>query len=338
MTDAHDNRNGSSRTGTPEDALTVQFARPGAVLLQRASLRPPQEDDVVLRVHHSAISSGTEKLLYTGRMPWFPGLAWPLIPGYEAVGECIAAGPRSGRAVGDWLFAPGGRCHDDAADLFGAASSALVTPGARTVRVPREIGAQGALLALAGTARHALRGGPAVAPDLVVGHGVLGRLLVRVAEALGAPRPSIWERDPSRHADPGHGLAIDPAADTRRDYGWVVDASGDPRVLDVLMPHLRRGATVTLAGFYADPVQFAFAPAFTREPLIRIAAEWSPGDPDDIAAWVADGRLSLDGLITHRRRAEEAAPAYEQAFTDSACLKMVLDWRDPTPMTEIAHA
>jgi 3-hydroxyethyl bacteriochlorophyllide a dehydrogenase len=39
-----------------------------------------------------------------------------------------------------------------------------------------------------------------------------------------------------------------------------------------------------------------------------------------------DGRLSLDGLITHRSAASDAGTAYATAFTDPACLKMILDW------------
>ena len=39
-----------------------------------------------------------------------------------------------------------------------------------------------------------------------------------------------------------------------------------------------------------------------------------------------DGHLSLDGLITHRASAADAASAYDRAFTDPACLKMILDW------------
>ena len=37
---------------------------------------------------------------------------------------------------------------------------------------------------------------------------------------------------------------------------------------------------------------------------------------------------SLDGLITHRAPAADAAAAYATAFGDPDCLKMVLDWRD----------
>jgi 3-hydroxyethyl bacteriochlorophyllide a dehydrogenase len=46
-----------------------------------------------------------------------------------------------------------------------------------------------------------------------------------------------------------------------------------------------------------------------------------------VNALLADGRLSLDGLITHRQAAEAAPDAYRTAFTDAACLKMILDWR-----------
>jgi bacteriochlorophyllide a dehydrogenase len=38
------------------------------------------------------------------------------------------------------------------------------------------------------------------------------------------------------------------------------------------------------------------------------------------------GALSLDGLITHRAAASDAGTAYATAFTDPACLKMILDW------------
>ena len=42
------------------------------------------------------------------------------------------------------------------------------------------------------------------------------------------------------------------------------------------------------------------------------------------------GQLSLDGLITHRQASSDAPAAYRTAFTDPACLKMILDWRNGT--------
>jgi 3-hydroxyethyl bacteriochlorophyllide a dehydrogenase len=40
------------------------------------------------------------------------------------------------------------------------------------------------------------------------------------------------------------------------------------------------------------------------------------------------GTLSLDGLVTNRVPANDAATAYGEAFTNPSCLKMVFDWRD----------
>jgi len=64
-----------------------------------------------------------------------------------------------------------------------------------------------------------------------------------------------------------------------------------------------------------------------REARMRVAAEWRPNDLAAVTALIDAGRLSLDGLITHRAAAAEAPSAYRTAFSDPACLKMILDWR-----------
>jgi 3-hydroxyethyl bacteriochlorophyllide a dehydrogenase len=46
-----------------------------------------------------------------------------------------------------------------------------------------------------------------------------------------------------------------------------------------------------------------------------------------VIALAGEGRLSLDGLITHHQDATQADAAYRTAFGDADCLKMVLDWR-----------
>ena len=71
-----------------------------------------------------------------------------------------------------------------------------------------------------------------------------------------------------------------------------------------------------------------FVPAFLREARLRVAAQWQPEDMLAVRSLVEEGRLSLDGLVTHSRPATEAADAYTQAFDDLTCLKMVLDWRN----------
>ncbi|CAN5351036.1 hypothetical protein BH09PSE2_BH09PSE2_21360 [soil metagenome] len=119
---------------------------------------------------------------------------------------------------------------------------------------------------------------------------------------------------------------IHPDADDRRDYRAIHDVSGDPQLLDTLIARLARGGEVTLAGFYERPLSFSFPPAFMREARIRVAAEWKPDDVAETLRLVDSGALSLDGLITHRVAAAEADGAYRTAFSDPACLKLILDW------------
>ena len=64
-----------------------------------------------------------------------------------------------------------------------------------------------------------------------------------------------------------------------------------------------------------------------KEARFRIAAEWTQEDLMSTRALVESGALSLSNLITHTLNAADASDAYEIAFSDSGCLKMILDWK-----------
>jgi 3-hydroxyethyl bacteriochlorophyllide a dehydrogenase len=291
------------------------------------ALTPPGAEDVVVDISWSGVSTGTERLLWSGRMPHFPGMGYPLVPGYESVGRIVEAGPASGRKVGESVFVPGARCFGDVRGLFGGAAARVVSPGSRVLALDEDLGESGVLLALAATAQHAISGGSL--PDLIVGHGVLGRLIARIAVASGG-KPVVWETNPARRDGADGYAVIHPDEDARRDYRSIYDVSGDAGLLDTLVARLARGGEIVLAGFYAEPLSFSFPPAFAREARLRIAAEWAPADLALVGGLIAEGRVSLDGLVTHRRPAADAPEAYRTAFDDPACLKMVLDWRSPS--------
>ena len=306
------------------EALAVVLSGPGALSLNRLPLTDATDADVVVDVEWSGISTGTERLLWSGAMPHFPGMGYPLVPGYETVGRVVQAGPSSGGRVGDRVFVPGARCFGAVRGLFGGAASRLVVGGARVTPLDESLGEQGVLLALAATARHAMAGH--TLPDLIVGHGVLGRMLARLAVLEGGS-PTVWETNAARAEGADGYRVLDPAADIRRDYRAIYDVSGDAGLLDTLVSHLAPGGEVVLAGFYSERLSFSFPPAFMREATFRIAAQWQPADLAAVAALAAAGTLSLDGLITHRSGADGADSAYRTAFGDASCLKMILDWR-----------
>lgn len=305
-------------------AVILQSAR--KLGLGHLTLTDPAPGDVVVDITHSGISTGTEKLFWNGQMPPFPGMGYPLVPGYEAAGEVVEAGVDSGFRPGERVFVPGATCFQGAAGLFGGASKRIVTDASRVTRIDPDLKAEGALLALAATARHAMAGPNTQVPDLIVGHGVLGRLLARLTIAAGAPAPTVWEIDPGRMSGSKAYRVIHPDTDPRRDYTSVYDASGQGTLLNDLIGRIAKGGEIVLAGFYAEPISFAFPPAFMKEARLRIAAEWTADDMTATRALIDAGALSMDGLVTHVRPASDAAQAYETAFTDSGCLKMILDW------------
>jgi len=317
-----------TRIGKHVPVNAVVFEEPQAVALRQLEMRLPGKGEVLVDVEWSGISTGTEKLLWSGAMPPFPGLGYPLVPGYETVGRIASVGPDSRRTVGERVFVSGASCYGSIRGLFGGAASRMVVSDDKIVPVEEHLGEQAILLALAATAHHALTvGDDTLPPDLIVGHGVLGRLLARLAIAVGGRVPTVWETNAERASGSTNYNVVDPASDTRSDYRRVIDASGDPNIMDAIVPHMRRQGEIVLAGFYSSPLQLTFPPAFMREISIHIAAEWQRADLNSVKSLVESGSVSLDDLITHRQPAIDAEDAYRQAFSDPGCLKMVLDWR-----------
>lgn len=309
--------------------LAVVMQEPGRLALSRLDLTPPGDEDVVVEMDWSGISTGTEKLLWTGRMPNFPGMGYPLVPGYESVGRVTQAGARSGLEVGQTVYVPGAKCYGEVRGLFGGSASRVVLPGVRALAISERLGEHGVLLALAATAHHAHSAPGLQQPDLIVGHGVLGRMIARLAVLAGA-QPVVWETQAARRQGASGYTVIDPADDDRRNYRCICDVSGDASLLDTLIARLAPGGEIVLAGFYEASLSFTFPPAFMREARIRIAAQWQPQDLQAVLGHAEAGRLPLDGLITHRDQPAQADRAYRTAFSDPDCLKMILDWRAST--------
>ena len=307
-------------------ANAIVFQQPKSLAIKRLALPDMGATDVQVQVEFSGISTGTERLLWDGSMPAFPGMGYPLVPGYETVGRVVAAGDQATVPVGSRVYVPGSQCFQEARNLFGGSASRLIIPSARAMPIEETLAERGVLFALAATAYHAHSAPGTQQPDLIVGHGVLGRMIARLA-VLAGTKPVVWDTNQARRTGAVGYEVIDPSDDSRRNYKCICDVSGVGSLLDDLISRLAPGGEVVLAGFYDAPLSFVFPPAFMREARIRIAAQWSPPDLTAVIALAGDGRLSLDGLITHHHYATQADAAYRTAFGDADCLKMVLDWK-----------
>ena len=309
------------------EALAVVLNEPGCIALNRLALCEPGDDDVVVDIEWSGISTDAERLLWSGQKPAQSGFGYPVVPGYESVGRIREAGSSTRFTLGDRVFVPGARCFGSTSGHLGAAASRLVVPGAQVVPVQQSLEESAVLIALAASAQHALNATEAGSVDLVVGHGVLGRLIARIAMANGTEAPVVWEPSAARRDGADGYTVIDPALDRRRDYRSIIDTSGDSQLLERLISRLEPSGNLVLAGCYPEPLSFAFAPATQRNLRISVAIDWHPDDLIAVKGLAETGCLSLDDLITHRCPAEQASDAYRTAFSDPGCLKMILDWR-----------
>lgn len=305
----------------------VIFEKPGKLIVDQVDLTDCGKDDLVVEALWSGISTGTERMLWQGTMPQFPGMGYPLVPGYETVGEVVSADGQNKRHIGKRVFVPGSSHYKEVRGLFGGSASQLIVPADKVIETDKTLGPDAALFALAATAHHAVSLSGSNLPDLIVGCGVLGRLIARITVALGGQAPVIWETNSARRDLIDEFTIIDPAEDLDGRYDTIIDVSGDHSITDLLVQRLNPGGEIILAGFYSERINFAFAPAFMKEAKFRIAAEWKPEDIKAISNLLADGALNIGGLVSHSTPIGQAKTAYETAFNDPQCLKMILDWR-----------
>jgi len=311
-------------------STAVVFSRPKQLSLQALELPQVQAGQLELAVRYSGISTDAERMLWDGSMSGFTGVGYPLIPGFETVGQVVKAPQGAKLKEGDMVFVPGANCFPGVKSMSGGAASRLVVSDQIVVPVSDVLGVDAVLLALAATAYHAVSGGgvhaPFTPPDLIIGHGVMGRLLARLTVAAGCPAPTVWETQAELASGAQGYEVIRPEDDLRKDYKAIYHMNGDTFNLDYLIQRIQPGGEVVLAGLYRHGLQFSYSPAFSREARIRVSSEWKRPDLLAVNELVNRGQLSLKGLVTHVQAFHSANAAYETAFGDISCLKMVLDW------------
>jgi 2-desacetyl-2-hydroxyethyl bacteriochlorophyllide A dehydrogenase len=324
------------------NARQAFLTAPFAVAVRDVQLPEPAPNQILVRTEASVISAGTELAVYTGTHQWLkdpslPDWKFPFKPGYSAAGEVVAVGS----SVSEWK--PGDRVSYPG----NHASVELLTIGherGRLWQLPPGLEAETA--AWACVARYglgaAIRAGITLGRSAaVLGLGVIGQFALRSLIAAGA-RPVVgidavsMRRRAATAAGADH--VIDPGSEDVREQlakclgargaEVVADATGVPDAVPVAMSLACDGGQVVVVGsprgkakdvnFYDDLHRrylevtgahgnMLFEPAHTR-----LAGAW---DIDKAQNWLlaalASGRLSLDGLVTQRIRAEELSGAYE---------------------------
>ena len=332
----------------------VRFVAPNEVEVVDHSAAEPTAGEVTVETRCSAISAGTELLVYRGevdgsmaadeKLPGLGGtLSYPLRYGYAAVGDVVDVG--SG-VDPTWIGRP----------VFGfnPHESSFTARPEDLVAVPDGISYErAALLANAETAvNFNLDAAPRIGERIAVfGQGVVGLLTTALLaeapiETLVAVEPNPKRRSlaatmgADRVVDPS---TEDPVAAVRDATGGVdiaIEVSGRPSTLETAVESTRYDGRVVVGSWYGtkrEPV--ALGGRFHRGRIDIESSQVSTIDPSLRGRWdrqrrhsVAWNRLTsidVDALITHRLPVAEAPSAYRLLGDDRTDAVQILLTYEP---------
>lgn len=295
-----------------EEAMAFWLAEPGRGEIRSVPLRAPGPDEVRVRTLRSAISRGTETLVFAGEVPAsefdrmrapfqegsFPA---PVKYGYLSVGVVEHGPPElEGRTV--FCLYP----HQ----------TAYVVPASAVVPVPDGVPAERAVLAgTVETAVNALWDAAPLVGDrvAVVGAGMVGCCAARLLAGIPGVRVTLVDTQPSR-AEVAAALGVDFAApdDAPGDCDLVFHTSATAAGLRGALGLLRPEGTVIELSWYGDrQVTLSLGEAFHSSRLSIRASQ--------VGAVAAARRSSR----THRDRLTLALellrdPAFDALLTGSS--------------------
>jgi bacteriochlorophyllide a dehydrogenase len=314
----------------------VVIPKRNLIELRTVQVQEPRVGDVLIRTAYTSISAGTERMLLDGRMP-HPALLFPVVPGYETVGQVVQLGSKAPKELLDqWVYVGGARCFRGVNPAWGGQSEFISAEADRVVPLKGVAPDTGVILALGATALHGINVAKISRNDrvLVLGQGIVGQLAARLAKLAGAAHVVVADRVPVRLAASKADQIVDVShesldeAISENNINVLIEATGSMQALVGALPLLANNGRVLLLGYY-DNIHIPYAPIFMREAQILVAREWQFGPDGDLPRvrdMLASGQLDVTGLLTHRVPIRSIQAAYRLALEDPSCLKVVVEW------------
>ncbi len=305
-------------------ATAVWFADARMVDLREEALPSIGPADVRVEAIASAISHGTEMLVFRGQVP--PGLeldlptlrgdyGFPIKFGYACVGRVTEAGPNADLRTGQLVFA----LHPH--------QSSFVVPSTLATALPDGLDPLlGVFLANLETAVNImLDAAPRLGERVAVfGQGVVGLLVTQLLRRAGAGcviavEPIEQRRDLARQV--GADLVLSPSEAVGLELDVAIEVSGNTAALQQAIDCLAFGGTAVVCSWYGTkPVSLQLGGAFHRRRTRIVSSQVGSIDAALQPRWTHRRRLDvarallseleLAALITHRFPLPRAAEAY----------------------------
>ncbi len=295
----------------PDISSALWYSRQGQAEIRQETIRPPAADEVRVRTLFSAISRGTETLVWSGkvppsefgrmRAPFMAGdFPFPVKYGYAAVGRVEGGSPLLRNRT---VFA----LHPHQT-IFNVAASAVV-------ELPDTLPPQRAVLAAnMETALNAVWDAAPGPSDriAVVGAGVVGALVAYLCVHLPGADVTLVDINPGRAELAGAiGVGFAEPAGAKGDCDLVFHASGSPDGLQTAIDLAGEEATVLEMSWYGDaPVTAMLGGPFHSRRLRLVSSQVGKVAPSHRARWTHHRRLAAAAALLGDQRLDALlAPA-----------------------------
>ena len=317
-----------------EDVRAFWVTAPGRGEIRTESLARPAADEVVVRTVYSAVSRGTEALVFTGNVPateWqrmrapfqagdFPA---PVKYGYASVGV-VEHGPPE--LIGRSVFA-----------LY-PHQSRFIVPASAVHAVPG--GVPPARAVLAANMETAVNGMWDARPHVgdriaVVGGGTVGCLVAWLASRIAGCMVELVDINPRRGATAASlGVRFSDARSARKDADVVFHASGSPEGLEVALSLAGFESTVTELSWFGDTrVSMPLGGAFHSRRLSIASSQVGTVPPAQRGRWSHGRRMQLALSLLQ----EPALDALITGESDFDALPEVMAWLATAPGETLCH-
>jgi threonine dehydrogenase-like Zn-dependent dehydrogenase len=279
-------------SASADTASSLWYCGPGKAEIRQDLLSTPGAGEIRVKTLYSAISRGTESLVFDGRVPesefgrmrapFMDGdFPFPVKYGYAAVGRVEDGGPLRGRSV--FALHP----HQTAFNI--AASSLVALPD----DVPPHRAVLGANMETALNGVWDAAPGPADRIT-IIGAGVVGSLVAYLCGRLPGASVTLVDINPAR-AELATALGVDFAAPDKAqlDCDLVVHASGSPDGLNTALKLAGDEATVLEMSWYGDrAVSAPLGGPFHSRRLRLLSSQVGSIAPSHRPRWTYHRRLS----------------------------------------------
>lgn len=325
----------------------IVFESPMNVEINEFELPKLEEGQILTRTLLSGVSTGTETRVLSGQQD---GADFPLIPGYENLGEVIEVAPNCSLRVGDRVFVGKSESTGHFNKAWGAHLEYAVVNENAKILVPDNVTDEEAVYAKIGAiSLHGVKRSEIVVGEkaVVVGLGVIGALAALCCKAYGAEVIGV---DPSKtrlqnlnNSSIDH--LINPAKEdligkvkdiTNGGADVVIDATGIASLADSSAQLLKDkdwddiyhpSGRFVLLGTSIDPVTFQYNDTlFMKEINILPSRDTVVEDLKDMLNLISSKSVETSVIPQHFFNFEEAQTAYKK-LVEEKLMRIVFDWR-----------